>query len=43
LILSGNKEEADTAKEFASFLLRYHESVDYGDFVTDPVAIQRLR
>jgi hypothetical protein len=39
MILSNNKEESDAAKEFASFLLRYHEQIDYGDFAMDPVAI----
>jgi hypothetical protein len=24
-------------------VLRYHENVDYGDFTSDPVTIQRLR
>lgn len=42
-ILSFDKDEAETAKEFASFILRYHEHVDYGDFAEDPAAIQRLR
>ena len=39
LILSKNKEEADNVKEFASFVLRYHENVDYGDFSEEPLAI----
>ena len=39
LILSKNKEEAENAKEFASFVLRYHENIDYGDFSDEPVAI----
>ena len=25
------------------FLMRYHIEIDYGDFTTDAVAIQRLR
>lgn len=38
-ILSKNREESETSKEFASFVLRYHENVDYGDFSDDPTAI----
>jgi hypothetical protein len=42
-ILSKDENEANTAKEFASFLLRYHETLDYGDFTADAFAIQKLR
>ncbi len=35
--------DRDIALEFASFLLRYHVDIDYGDFTDDPFAIQKLR
>ena len=38
-------EESDhqASLELASFLLRYHADIDYGDFTDDPFCIQKLR
>lgn len=35
--------DRDVSLEFASFLMRYHVDIDYGDFTDDPFAIQKLR
>ena len=35
-IKSKDKQLADEACEFASFLLRYHQNLDYSDFSKDP-------
>ena len=35
-IKSKEKSVADEACEFASFLLRYHQNIDYSDFSKDP-------
>ena len=43
LIISKNLQESEVSKEFASFILRYHDAVDYGDFSEDPLVIQKLR
>lgn len=35
--------DKDLSLELASFLLRYHVDIDYGDFTDDPFCIQKLR
>ena len=42
-IRSSNKAMQDQACEFASFLLRYHSSIDYADFSDDPTITTILR
>lgn len=43
LIVSEHPQESALGLEFASFLLRYHVTLDYGDFTDDPFCIQKLR
>ena len=43
LIVSDQPQESALGLEFASFLLRYHVTLDYGDFTDDPFCIQKLR
>lgn len=43
LIASEQTQESSLGLEFASFLLRYHVTLDYGDFTDDPFCIQKLR
>ena len=42
-ILSANQNESEASLELAAFLLRYHRSVDYGDFSDHPYVVQRIR
>lgn len=35
--------ESEQSLELASFLLRYHVEIDYGDFTDEPFAVQKLR
>ena len=43
LIISSDNQESQISLEFASFLLRYHVDIDYGDFTEDAFCIQKLR
>lgn len=38
-----DQSDREVSLELASFLLRYHVEIDYGDFSDDPYTIQRLR
>ena len=41
--MSTNQVEAEAALDLAAFLLRYHRSVDYGDFSDNAHVVQRIR
>lgn len=34
-----NADDGNASLEFASFLLRYHQEIDYSDFSDDPFCI----
>lgn len=42
-ILGSSYDDGINGLEMASFLLRYHAEIDYGDFSDDPYVIQKLR
>ena len=42
-IMSATPTEVEAALELAAFLLRYHRSVDYGDFSDNAYVVQRIR
>ena len=39
LIVSDSSGESQSGLELASFILRYHVNLDYGDFTDDPFCI----
>jgi hypothetical protein len=41
--MSNNNVESESALDLCGFIMRYHRSIDYGDFSDSPYTVQRLR
>lgn len=42
-IMSNNNVESESTLDLCGFIMRYHRSIDYGDFSDSPYTVQRLR